>query len=92
MRESAQLLQAPRDGGCKALLAADVGGHDEVQGRLPLVAAVGAPQLLHLHVWKLKVSVVGWPAHGVERRLPLVTAVRAPQPLHLRARSMRAPA
>lgn len=50
MRERAQLLQAARHGGGEALLAADVGRHDEVQRRLPLVAAVCAPQLLHLRI------------------------------------------
>ena len=48
MRQRAQLLQALGDGARKAVLPRDVSVQQHVLGRLALVAAVGAPQLLHL--------------------------------------------
>ena len=48
MCQRPQLLQPLGHCRGESLLAADVGGDDEVLGRLGLVAAVGAPQLLHL--------------------------------------------
>lgn len=48
MREGAQLLKALRNCAGKAVLPGHVRVQQDVLGRLPLVAAVGAPQLLHL--------------------------------------------
>ena len=64
MRQSAQLLQALGDGACKAVLPGHVCVQQHVLGRLALVAAVGAPKLLHLpqgsmHV-RHKSQTAGW--------------------------------
>ena len=48
VRQRAQLLQALGDGACEAVLPGHVCVQQHVLGRLALVAAVGAPQLLHL--------------------------------------------
>lgn len=50
VREGAQLHEAGGHGGGEAVLAADVGGHQQVVRRLRLVGAVRAAQLLHLWV------------------------------------------
>ena len=50
VRQRAQLLQALGDRGGEAVLARHVRVQQDVLGRLPLVAAVGAPQLLHLQL------------------------------------------
>ncbi len=48
VRQRSQLLQALGDRGREAVLARHVRVQQDVLGRLALVAAVGAPQLLHL--------------------------------------------
>ena len=48
VRQGAQLLQALGDRAGEAVLARHVCVQQDVLWRLPLVAAVGAPQLLHL--------------------------------------------
>ena len=48
VRQRAQLLQALGDGAREAVLPGHVRVQQHVLGRLALVAAVGAPQLLHL--------------------------------------------
>ena len=48
VRQRAQLLQALGDCAREAVLSRNVRVQQHVLGRLALVAAVGAPQLLHL--------------------------------------------
>ena len=58
MRQRSQLLQALGDRTSKAVLARHVRVQQYVLGRLSLIAAVGAPQLLHLQSLSDKVCQV----------------------------------
>ena len=62
VRQRAQLLQALGDGAREAVLPGHVRVQQHVLGRLALVAAVGAPQLLHLSHGSMHVRQQAEPA------------------------------